>query len=427
MVLLLVLGAIAASPSIAGADIPVDATPVCRGTTQDGTGAVTTPAVGSIVFAGAYLSHYQTGEPVSMYNNLGERAFTNAGNAAVADRVPTCALRSIGGVPVATWLYCTDETLSACNSTPTMTDEQPNPRLSATSQQEIAVLLDATSRGSQELTSRGRALIQLQVWCISESISPGSEMTAARNYFNSNNRLPPGDDITAPEAICDPLPPVPVDPTITVTAVAASVSQGVPAQYTVTSNTVGSVDLTASAGTISLCPSDVSGATLTGAVLGVATANTPVEVCVSTPTPGSQSLAGAIAYSSVDGLWSWTGGATCQYFAGARGRVDSVSASAAVTVQAAATTTTTTSTTTPTSTSTSTTTTTTAPTGATTSTTPGTAGAAAAPQRTSPTAGASPSSLAVSGRNGIVAELLLATGAAFVGLGLLRLRRLRRR
>lgn len=344
----LAVAAFLAAPVLAGAppadaDIPGDPTPACRGETRDGAGSITTPTEGSIILAGDYLTQYQAGHPVTMYNNQGSRSFTDAGTAADSTRVPACAVRSVGGVPVATWLYCTDETLGACNDRPTLAEEQPNPRLSASDHRQIAMILANAHAGSLELTTRGRAIVQLQVWCISEGVPAGSVMTAAQTYYNSNNRLPPGDDLTSTEAICDPRPTVPPDPSVTVSATSATTTAGAPATYRVMSTEVGPVHLSSSSGALTLCPDDASGAAFDGVRLDVAAAGVPVRVCASTPTHGTQTLSARIDFPSLNGFWAWTGDVSCQHFAGYPDHFVSSTSTASVSVAPAPTVATTTS------------------------------------------------------------------------------------
>ena len=430
VVALIAIGALAlTNTSPAAADIPTDPTPSCRGTTTDESGAPTTPAPGTIHLTGAYLARYQSGEPVTLYNNLGSRAFTDGGLAGASAIVPACAVRSIDGVAVADWLYCTDEALYACNDAPSLSGGQPDTQLTVEEQRQIASLLAAAHGGPLETSTRGRAMIQVQVWCISESVAPGSVNSSAQSYFNTGNRLPPGDDLTAAEATCAPPPAVASPATVSAAAALPSVPAGSVAPFVVRPSVPGTITLSLTSGVAALCATDTSGATLAGLQLTAVGADVPIQVCVTTPSVGVHSLTARLDSPSLDGFWAWTGVATCQHFVGHPRALDAVVSTASIDVQPGS------ATVDPTSAAPTTTgaspTTTAAPDGSERGTTNSAAdasphgftrgsssGGAGQARRGSPT-----STLPRTGGTSALGEVLVASGIAVVGMGLLVLRR----
>jgi uncharacterized repeat protein (TIGR01451 family) len=324
---------------LAAVDLPPSGSitlPACDGATSTASGVDNTPGAFVLPDGSTAANDLRAGKTVFLYDGKGF-IVTRADGTYVGTgaRVPYCGakLNSSGKVTV-DWRFCTDESLGGCATEPPSVVPS-NSKLTATQAGQIAHLL----HNADLSTKRARSILQIQIWCISESRAPGTAYSGAIQYFNSPGRLfndtdpanPESAYITTAEATCADVPVLPQTPTLEVSGPTSPVAIGSPATFRVTANFAGPIDLALSGvSSLQLCPSNQAGVSLSGLTLTLAQPAT-VTVCATRTTPGRVSLsASADGIAQADQLTYANAGSSCQVFADyAEGSTASVSASAA--------------------------------------------------------------------------------------------------
>lgn len=278
---------------------------------------------------------YEAGLAVTLYNSKGELYINGDGEYQNHNTtVPFCMVQKVNGVPVAAWRYCTDEVKPGCGIQAPQDEPGGNPKLTAADQAIIAVLINA----GDQTTKRGRAILQTQVWCVSEDKAPGQVNAGAKDLFNhgvdggvgpqfddTNPANPESAWLTNAETTCPTSEelaemagwvPDSGDATFTFTSV---VSPGQPGtgRFILDTTFVGSVDLDLTPGAeLATCPEDGSGAVLSDddRTLKLTRAGR-VELCATRDDGGEVELkVTPHAVVSNSDHWLWNGEPTCQVF-----------------------------------------------------------------------------------------------------------------
>lgn len=114
------------------------------------------------------------------------------------------------------------------------------------------------------VSKRGRAITQLQVWCISDTWAEGSVNIDALEYFNrydfrgaTSSDDPETRALSDDEARCNYLPDLAQTPTLTLTGPSDQLPADTPAQFTLTTNVTTPITLSSTgASALQLCPAE---------------------------------------------------------------------------------------------------------------------------------------------------------------------------
>lgn len=274
----------------------------------------------SVTLAGEYEQAYLGGDVVFVSDNTGEANPLEGSDGKNFGDVPMCGVRQLDGESHASWMYCTDLGKPSCGQRPASTVDE-NPKVSPENQQRIAYLIQNLPGDTKE----ERAVVQTQVWCLSEGQLPGVVFTHAQDYFQNGQ----GISLTDGEATCAN-PVTDIDPHLNVvdvlelTGPAGPTNAGEQARFPVNTNLSTPISVTGNEGsTITVCADDVSGAvlengvlTLTQTVTALTDTATTVQLCGTRADGGEVKVSLAASTPTRQNLrWNYAVGNECQVFA----------------------------------------------------------------------------------------------------------------
>ncbi|MGO3886693.1 MAG: DUF5979 domain-containing protein, partial [Mycetocola sp.] len=298
--------------------------PACPGTTSNSAGSMNTPQ-GFVLPEGSGLATaLREGKTIMLYGNHGTEYLNSEGenDSRGQGGLPYCGARLLdSGELEVDWRFCTDQGKAGCAHLPPSSEWTGTPTnpLNVEQRLQIAnILMDA-----RLATKRDRALVQLQVWCVSDDWAEGSVNTSAQNYFNSHDfsaassSNPEARHLTTDEARCNYLPDLVQEPELSVAGPAAELAAGDTGQFTVTTNITTPVLIgTAPDTTIKLCPVEQRGVTFDGRTLQLDEGGT-ATLCATLPRTGTLTVtadSGDLPQAGELGLL-WNGDTGCQVFA----------------------------------------------------------------------------------------------------------------
>ncbi|RIJ71084.1 hypothetical protein D1871_15860, partial [Nakamurella silvestris] len=296
--------------------------PSCEGTTNDDPTNATGPIPNLLRVFGQRLVNYNNGSPVVLYNSQGQNGNSN----------PLCMVRyeAATGGPVSDWAYCTQDAALICATQDAdgniVRDGQirpplawvppydepipawgPYPEVSAADREKLQAYIvnndmvlqrvDGTPVDSSNDSYDSRSVRQWLIHCIDNPDRTGTNPYQAGfpntwEFCQVNMSQERRESILA---VVNGALAAELDATTPGTGV----SPGTEGRVTVTTTLLGTpLDVTASAGTWSLCPDAPATVTATGSTVTIAgTAVAPVtfDLCVTRPSPGvlSVTLTGA--------------------------------------------------------------------------------------------------------------------------------------
>lgn len=343
------------TPATASADAPTDPTypevvvDVCQGTASHGDGyttAVDLPTTFTFAANSAQAKAYWEGKAVPLYYNQGTIGGTTIiqGGASWGG-VPLCMVIKTSnttpdGSPESAWRFCTDENLGSCPNLPA-SHLGSNPKFDSESDAQYAItyLLTHALKGDQpsgispawgQQTTKSRALLQIQVWCISDEVSnsykPGNTATKALNYFNGVPEMTNG-WITEDEAKCAQwktngwadLARAEAEG-LKVTSSPSDPKPGDTVAFTISQGGVGEVAFTVVGGDVVACEAGDEPAT--SPLAGVGNGTQAATVCVKRSDTGDASITATSSLPSV--TWYRAASESCQVYAdyGSSSRAD---------------------------------------------------------------------------------------------------------
>ncbi|MFZ4843638.1 DUF5979 domain-containing protein [Mycetocola saprophilus] len=265
----------------------------CAGTTTNREGQQNYPPVVTIAPGGTADAALRAGKTVFQYENRGNLVFRDGDiipNEAGAGGLPYCSSRiDADGTVVNEWAFCTDQHLAGCANKPGTPEsewgsDRPTQELTPDERAQIAYLLAEPDLS----TKRSRALLQTQIWCISEGFSPGTVQRSAQNYFNSHQLLQNSADpnnrwLSEEDARCADVPVLPVTPTLTLQGPTQPLDVGDLARFTLATNLTTPITLTGAP--MQLCPSVQPGVTLSNNVITLSQAGN-ATLCATSASHG---------------------------------------------------------------------------------------------------------------------------------------------